>query len=614
MPPPPRPTATCEYTRHKHRPGAAPAGRAPAAAPLPAPRRPARAARAAHAAAAEAHRHVASRPRACCSTPSCAAPARPRCSCRSCRRRRGPPPRVSIHDTSIDPAQRQPAARLLQHPFLRRAGPPALLVPLMPPPPRPTATCEYTRHKHRPGAAPAGRAPAAAPLPAPRRPARAARAAHAAAAEAHRHVASRPRACCSTPSCAAPARPRCSCRSCRRRRGPPPRVSIHDTSIDPAQRQPAARLLQHPFLRRAGPPALLVPLMPPPPRPTATCEYTRHKHRPGAAPAGRAPAAAPLPAPRRPARAARAAHAAAAEAHRHVASRPRACCSTPSCAAPARPRCSCRSCRRRRGPPPRVSIHDTSIDPAQRQPAARLLQHPFLRRAGPPALLVPLMPPPPRPTATCEYTRHKHRPGAAPAGRAPAAAPLPAPRRPARAARAAHAAAAEAHRHVASRPRACCSTPSCAAPARPRCSCRSCRRRRGPPPRVSIHDTSIDPAQRQPAARLLQHPFLRRAGPPALLVPLMPPPPRPTATASRPRACCSTPSCAAPARPRCSCRSCRRRRGPPPRVSIHDTSIDPAQRQPAARLLQHPFLRRAGPPALLVPLMPPPPRPTATCN
>ncbi|XP_075976662.1 serine/threonine-protein kinase PAK mbt [Anticarsia gemmatalis] len=34
-----------------------------------------------------------------------------------------------------DPAQRQSAARLLQHPFLRRAGPPALLVPLMPPPP-----------------------------------------------------------------------------------------------------------------------------------------------------------------------------------------------------------------------------------------------------------------------------------------------------------------------------------------------------------------------------------------------------------------------------------------------------------------------------------------------
>ncbi|XP_072931584.1 serine/threonine-protein kinase PAK mbt [Epargyreus clarus] len=30
-----------------------------------------------------------------------------------------------------DPAQRQPAARLLHHPFLRRAGPPALLVPLM---------------------------------------------------------------------------------------------------------------------------------------------------------------------------------------------------------------------------------------------------------------------------------------------------------------------------------------------------------------------------------------------------------------------------------------------------------------------------------------------------
>ncbi|CAH2041383.1 unnamed protein product, partial [Iphiclides podalirius] len=32
-----------------------------------------------------------------------------------------------------DPAQRQSAARLLHHPFLRRAGPPALLVPLMPP-------------------------------------------------------------------------------------------------------------------------------------------------------------------------------------------------------------------------------------------------------------------------------------------------------------------------------------------------------------------------------------------------------------------------------------------------------------------------------------------------
>ncbi|CAH1636872.1 unnamed protein product [Spodoptera littoralis] len=32
-----------------------------------------------------------------------------------------------------DPAQRQSASRLLQHPFLRRAGPPALLVPLMPP-------------------------------------------------------------------------------------------------------------------------------------------------------------------------------------------------------------------------------------------------------------------------------------------------------------------------------------------------------------------------------------------------------------------------------------------------------------------------------------------------
>ncbi|KAJ2951688.1 hypothetical protein O0L34_g13849 [Tuta absoluta] len=31
-----------------------------------------------------------------------------------------------------DPAQRQSAARLLNHPFLRRAGPPALLVPLMP--------------------------------------------------------------------------------------------------------------------------------------------------------------------------------------------------------------------------------------------------------------------------------------------------------------------------------------------------------------------------------------------------------------------------------------------------------------------------------------------------
>ncbi|XP_063385079.1 serine/threonine-protein kinase PAK mbt [Cydia fagiglandana] len=42
---------------------------------------------------------------------------------------------------------------------------------------------------------------------------------------------------------------------------------------------------------------------------------------------------------------------------------------------------------------------------------------------------------------------------------------------------------------------------------------------------------------------------------------------------------------------------------------------DPAQRLAAARLLQHPFLRRAGPPALLVPLMPPPPRPApATCN
>ncbi|XP_068627511.1 serine/threonine-protein kinase PAK mbt [Battus philenor] len=32
-----------------------------------------------------------------------------------------------------DPAQRQSASRLLHHPFLRRAGPPALLVPLMPP-------------------------------------------------------------------------------------------------------------------------------------------------------------------------------------------------------------------------------------------------------------------------------------------------------------------------------------------------------------------------------------------------------------------------------------------------------------------------------------------------
>lgn len=31
-----------------------------------------------------------------------------------------------------DPAQRHAAARLLHHPFLRRAGPPALLVPLMP--------------------------------------------------------------------------------------------------------------------------------------------------------------------------------------------------------------------------------------------------------------------------------------------------------------------------------------------------------------------------------------------------------------------------------------------------------------------------------------------------
>ncbi|XP_059045096.1 serine/threonine-protein kinase PAK mbt [Achroia grisella] len=41
-----------------------------------------------------------------------------------------------------DPAQRQSAARLLHHPFLRRAGPPALLVPLMPHnqhhPPHPT--------------------------------------------------------------------------------------------------------------------------------------------------------------------------------------------------------------------------------------------------------------------------------------------------------------------------------------------------------------------------------------------------------------------------------------------------------------------------------------------
>ncbi|XP_045499856.1 serine/threonine-protein kinase PAK mbt isoform X1 [Colias croceus] len=33
-----------------------------------------------------------------------------------------------------DPAQRHSAARLLHHPFLRRAGPPALLVPLQPPP------------------------------------------------------------------------------------------------------------------------------------------------------------------------------------------------------------------------------------------------------------------------------------------------------------------------------------------------------------------------------------------------------------------------------------------------------------------------------------------------
>lgn len=47
---------------------------------------------------------------------------------------RCPPDLLSFVEMALvrDPAQRQPAARLLHHPFLRRAGPPALLVPLMP--------------------------------------------------------------------------------------------------------------------------------------------------------------------------------------------------------------------------------------------------------------------------------------------------------------------------------------------------------------------------------------------------------------------------------------------------------------------------------------------------
>ncbi|CAH0400088.1 unnamed protein product [Chilo suppressalis] len=55
-------------------------------------------------------------------------PPRPRCASRC------PPDLISFIECALvrDPAQRQSAARLLHHPFLRRAGPPALLVPLMP--------------------------------------------------------------------------------------------------------------------------------------------------------------------------------------------------------------------------------------------------------------------------------------------------------------------------------------------------------------------------------------------------------------------------------------------------------------------------------------------------
>lgn len=47
---------------------------------------------------------------------------------------RCPPDLLAFVECALvrDPAQRQPASRLLQHAFLRRAGPPALLVPLMP--------------------------------------------------------------------------------------------------------------------------------------------------------------------------------------------------------------------------------------------------------------------------------------------------------------------------------------------------------------------------------------------------------------------------------------------------------------------------------------------------
>ncbi|XP_053608487.1 serine/threonine-protein kinase PAK mbt [Plodia interpunctella] len=55
-------------------------------------------------------------------------PPRPRCAARC------PADLMSFIECALvrDPLQRQPAARLLLHPFLRRAGPPALLVPLMP--------------------------------------------------------------------------------------------------------------------------------------------------------------------------------------------------------------------------------------------------------------------------------------------------------------------------------------------------------------------------------------------------------------------------------------------------------------------------------------------------
>ncbi|KAM3961519.1 serine/threonine-protein kinase PAK mbt [Aphomia sociella] len=55
-------------------------------------------------------------------------PPRPRLASRC------PPDLLAFVESALvrDPAQRQSAARLLQHPFLRRAGPPALLVPLMP--------------------------------------------------------------------------------------------------------------------------------------------------------------------------------------------------------------------------------------------------------------------------------------------------------------------------------------------------------------------------------------------------------------------------------------------------------------------------------------------------